>query len=77
MPEVIGFWEDENGKETPIYGEKPEPIDPFPYTPEGRRYERMERELHLADAVNKGAGLLSRKAEVLRERRALRAKRSS
>ena len=36
-------------------------IDPFPFTPEGRRYEAMELELSLAQAVLRVGSLVLEK----------------
>jgi hypothetical protein len=53
-------WE---GTETEEVYSTPERIDPFPFTVEGRQFERCERELALAQAVvNVGALVLRKRA---------------
>ena len=51
----MGSWEDAgealNGPSLP-------PLDPFPFTREGRRYEAIEHELSLTQAVLKVGGLV-------------------
>jgi hypothetical protein len=70
MSEVIGWWEDE-----PIYGELPPPLDPTPFSREGRAMERVDHELRLTEAVINVERLKARKREIQAELRARQARR--
>ena len=61
MPEVIGWWEDE-----PVLGELPDPLDPFPYTAQGRAFQRIEHEQRLTQAIVNVEKLKARRRELLR-----------
>jgi hypothetical protein len=61
-------WE---GTETEEDYSTPERIDPFPFTAEGRQYERVERELALAQAVLKVGALVIQRQAVRSKKRAL------
>jgi hypothetical protein len=61
MP-VIGYWEDE-----PIEGELPPPLDPFPFTREGRAMERAEHELRVTKAIINVERLKAMKREIERK----------
>lgn len=73
---VVGWWEDEDGNETPVLGEMPPILDPFPFTKQGRQLQASEHELRLSEAVNKVAALVAKRAEVQHDLRALRGKRA-
>jgi len=63
MPEIVGYWEDE-----PVYGEKPEPIDPTPFTREARLLEVLEHELKAGAAAVKVGKLVVKRQEVRRRK---------
>jgi hypothetical protein len=65
--EIIGYWGDE-----PVYGEPPEPLDPFPFTAEGRRFQHLEHQLRLEAARLNVDRLEARKREVQAKLRAAR-----
>lgn len=51
------------------------PSDPFPFTREGRLYERLEHELALTEAVLKVGALTLQKSAVERNKRSARQRR--
>jgi hypothetical protein len=57
-------WE---GTDTEEVYSPPERIDPFPFTPEGRLYERLELELAEAKAVLRVGALVLEKRETQRK----------
>jgi hypothetical protein len=62
-------WE---GTDTEEVYSTPERIDPFPFTREGRQYERIERELALSRAVLKVGGLVLEKSAIQSKKRRAR-----
>jgi hypothetical protein len=46
----------------------PEPIDPFPFTPEGRLYARLEHELKAAEAALRVGALVLEKSAIQAKR---------
>jgi hypothetical protein len=57
-----------------VYSE-PVRVDPFPFTPEGRRYEAMERELALTRAIANVERLQAEKRELQSALQAARQRR--
>jgi hypothetical protein len=65
-------WE---GTDTEDVYPTPERIDPFPFTPEGRLYERLELELKAAKAAIMVGSLVLKKIAIQDEKRRARKRR--
>jgi hypothetical protein len=62
-------WEGEEGEE--LLAPLP-PLDPYPFTREGRLYRRIEHELSLTEAVLKVGGLVLEKSRLQAKKRRAR-----
>jgi hypothetical protein len=62
-------WEGIEGEE---FYSTPERIDPFPFTPEGRLYQRLEHELRTAQAVLRVGALVLDKSRLQGKKRRAR-----
>jgi hypothetical protein len=62
-------WEGEEGEE--LLAPLP-PLDPYPFTREGRLYRRIEHELSLTEAVLKVGGLVLEKSMLQAKKRRAR-----
>jgi hypothetical protein len=67
-------WEGTDSEE--VYS-PPERIDPFPFTPEGRLYQRLEHELAEAQAVLRVGALVLEKSAIQRVKRRARKRRQA
>jgi hypothetical protein len=69
----MAHWEGEK----PLNPESDPMPNPFPFSREGRLFQRLEHEQQLSAAVNKVAALQARRSELLRGLRELKGARAS